>query len=419
MNVACLFATALFLIAGLPALAQDEAKEPTRLAGLLEEAQKNNAELVAAEHAWRAAGHVGRQVTTLPDPQFTVQQFSVGSPKPFAGFTNSNFAYIGFGASQQLPYPGKLRLKGQVADREADAQHAHLEELRAAVAHQVKTTYFHLAYLQQTLDLLQRTGNTLKQVADTELSRYRVGQGSQSDVLNGQLERTKLLREITLRRADMGQYQAELKLLLHRPQGSPDIVPEDLRPTTLAYAAPDLLALVQGHNPGVQSERAVVDKQDARLKSAERARKPDFNLGYMFQETGPGYRDYYMLTFSMSLPRRKRVNAQVAEAAEMLEETKASLDAQLQQQLAEVQKQYVTATGTGEELTEYRDGLIPQAESVLRASLAAYQSASGDLRPVLLAITDVLSLQREADQVLLDHEIAISNLETLTGETLQ
>jgi outer membrane protein TolC len=139
----------------------------------------------------------------------------------------------------------------------------------------------------------------------------------------------------------------------------------------------------------------------------------------MFQETGPGYRDYYMLTFNMSLPRRKRVNAQVAEAAEMLEETKASLDAQLQQQLAEVQKQYVTATSTGEQLTEYRDGLIPQAESLLHASLTAYQSASGDLSPVLLAISDVLCLHREAAQVLLDHEIAVSNLETLTGETLQ
>jgi hypothetical protein len=25
-------------------------------------------------------------VTTLPDPKFTYQQFSVGSPKPFAGY---------------------------------------------------------------------------------------------------------------------------------------------------------------------------------------------------------------------------------------------------------------------------------------------------------------------------------------------
>jgi cobalt-zinc-cadmium efflux system outer membrane protein len=419
MNVACLSATVLILIVRFPALAQDKPKELSRLAELIEEAQKNNAQLIAAEYAWRAAAHVARQVTTLPDPQFTLQHFSVGSPRPFAGFTNSDFAYIGFGASQELPYPGKLRLKGQVADREADAQHAHAEELRASIAQQVKTAYFHLAYLQQTLNLLERTGDTLKQVAETELSRYRVGQGSQSSVLKAQLERTKLVREITMHHAEMGQYQADLKLLLHRPQTYADIVPEDIRPTTLAYSAPELLAFVQGHNPAVQSEKAEENKQDAQLRSVERAKKPDFNVGYMFQETGSSYRDYYMLTFNVSLPRRRRVDAQVAEAAEMLEQTKAALDAQLQQQLSEVQKQYVGATSTGELLTEYRDGLIPQAESVLRANLSAYQSASGELSPVLLALTDVLSLERDASQVLLDHEIAISNLETLTGETLR
>ncbi len=56
-------------------------------------------------------------MTAMPDPQFTVQSFSVGSPKPIAGFSNSDFAYIGFGASQDIPYPGKLNLKGEVANR--------------------------------------------------------------------------------------------------------------------------------------------------------------------------------------------------------------------------------------------------------------------------------------------------------------
>ncbi len=82
MKVACLGGAALILFACCPALAQDQPAEAAGLAELIQEAQKNNTQLVAAEHAWRAAGHVARQVTTLPDPQFTAQQFSVGSPKP-------------------------------------------------------------------------------------------------------------------------------------------------------------------------------------------------------------------------------------------------------------------------------------------------------------------------------------------------
>jgi outer membrane protein TolC len=91
----------------------------TALVKLVEEAERNNPEILAARRAWQAATQVPTQVSTLPDPELMVQQFAVGSPRPFAGFTNSDFAYIGLGVSQELPYPGKLRLRGEMAHREA------------------------------------------------------------------------------------------------------------------------------------------------------------------------------------------------------------------------------------------------------------------------------------------------------------
>jgi outer membrane protein, heavy metal efflux system len=132
---------ALVLATGVSAFAQEMNGTPTPLGPLIAEAEANNTQISAADHSWKAATHVAQQVTILPDPQFTVQSFSVGSPKPFAGFSNSDFAYIGFGASQELPYPGKLRLKGEVADRDADTQHAQADVLRATVAEQVKLVY--------------------------------------------------------------------------------------------------------------------------------------------------------------------------------------------------------------------------------------------------------------------------------------
>ncbi len=86
---------------------------------LLDEAAHNNPDIIAALRAWQAAEQVPSQVSTLPDPQVTVQHFSVGSPVPFAGYSNSDFAYIGFGVSQEIPYPGKLKLRGEAAQRDA------------------------------------------------------------------------------------------------------------------------------------------------------------------------------------------------------------------------------------------------------------------------------------------------------------
>src|ERR1700688_1037270 len=133
MKVALYWTAALVMATGVSAHAQEKTGMPTPLATLISEAQANNSQLSAADHAWKAAQHVALQVTTLPDPQFTVQSFSVGSPKPFAGFSNSDFAYSGFGASQDLPYAGKLRLKGDVANREADVQQAQAELLRTSI----------------------------------------------------------------------------------------------------------------------------------------------------------------------------------------------------------------------------------------------------------------------------------------------
>ncbi len=82
----------------------------TSLQDLLTEAEQNNPQIQAARQGWQAAKQVPSQVSTLPDPQFNLQQLNVGSPRPFAGYTNSDFAYVGLGVSQDFPYPGKLRL---------------------------------------------------------------------------------------------------------------------------------------------------------------------------------------------------------------------------------------------------------------------------------------------------------------------
>src|SRR5947209_7823157 len=95
-----------------PVKSEVSSENATPLAKLIEEAEHNNPQILAARHVWKAATLVPSQASAPPDPQVTVQQFAVGSPRPFAGFSNSDFAYIGLGISQDLPYPGKLRLKG-------------------------------------------------------------------------------------------------------------------------------------------------------------------------------------------------------------------------------------------------------------------------------------------------------------------
>ena len=122
-SAAC--ALAISALLAVPGLAQDaeaahQAAKATLLSELLNEAEQNNPQIQAAHLGTQAAKEMPAQVTALPDPTFQLQQVNVGSPRPFAGYTNSEFAYMGLGASQDIPYPGKLRLKGEIAKRDAD-----------------------------------------------------------------------------------------------------------------------------------------------------------------------------------------------------------------------------------------------------------------------------------------------------------
>jgi outer membrane protein TolC len=419
MNMVSLTAT-LVLATAISAFGQTPAAStPTPLSQLLAEAGANNPQISAANYGVRAARQMAPQVTTLPDPKFTYQQLGVGSPKPFAGYTNSDFAYIGVGASQELPYPGKLRARGAVAERDADTKLAEVEVTKTNIADAVKADYLQLAYLQQTLGILRQNEAVLDQLIQDATAHYQVGQGMQQDVLQAQVNRTKIVKEITMHHQQMGQIQAHLKGLLSRDQGSPDIVTEDLIATPLQRTSDELLAMVRQNSPQIQVDASSIRKQDAQLASAKREGKPDFEVGYLYQNTDRKYRDYYMFTFDVRFPRKTRVNAQIAEATERRSESQQTLNAHLQLQLAEVQEEYVKAASDEELLKEYREGLIPQSDAAYRATLSAYASNREPFIHVLSYFTDLLSLKLEYAQTLVDHEAALAHLETLTGATLR
>jgi outer membrane protein, heavy metal efflux system len=420
MNVVSPLTATLVLAFAISAQGQEtNTSAPTPLSKLLLEAEANNPQISATDHEAQAARQMGPQVTALPDPKLTYQQLSVGSPKPFAGYTNSDFAYVGVGASQEFPYPGKLRLRGQVADREAETKQAEVGVTRTGIADAVKADYLQLAYLQQTLGILRQNEVVLDQLIQDATTHYQVGQGMQQDVLEAQVNRTKLVREITMHHLQMRQVQAHLKGLLNRDQESPDIVTDDLNETPLRRTSGQLLALVQKDNPQIQVDAIAIQKQDAELASAKRDGKPDFELGYMYQNTDRKYRDYYMFTFDVRFQRKKRVDAEVAEAQERRIASQETLAAHLTQQLSQVQQEYVQAASDEELLKEYRDGLVPQSDAAYRATVNAYALNKGDLPRVLSSFTDLLNLKLEYAQTLLDHETALAHLESLTGATLR
>jgi len=388
---------------------------PSPLRVLIDEALQKNPQIAASSSAWRAAQKVPQEVSALPDTQVSVQQFSVGSPRPFAGYSNSDFAYIGFGVSQDIPYPGKRHLLAIAAEQDSDSMRAQTDSVRANMVRNLKIAYFQLAYIQETLGILQKDQELLKQAQEATEARYRVGQGSQQDVLKAQLQQTKILQEFAHHHQEEGVLEAQMKELLGRPQDSPEIITEPLVARTLPFSAAELLQKAREQNPDLQAQNANIRQRETEVEIAHRNSRPDFNVQYNYQHTASEFRDYYMATFSVRLPNRGRQKAELAEAQEKKEQSQHELDSESQQVLSEVQQQYVKAKTTEEQLKIYSDGLIPQSSAAFRAALSAYQSNRLEFSSLLSAFLDVLNFDMEYRNQLAEHESALANLERLTG----
>src|SRR2546427_8998908 len=394
----------------------------TPLSELLAEAEKNNPQIEASRQGWQAARQVPTQVSALPDPQFNLQHVSVGSPRPFAGYTNSDFAYLGFGVSQDIPYPGKLGWKGEIAKREADVSQQQIESVRRIVLAELKAAYFQLAYLSKTLTILEQDGELLKQVEQAADARYRSGMGTQQDVLQAQLQETKLLREIAMHHLQVGKLEAQLKQLLNRSQESPDIEPADLLETPLVQSYADLLAAAQVQNPEIASAQKMIERQSLQVDLARKDFYPDFNVQYMWQRTDPTqFRAYYMLSVGIKVPiyRSRKQRPELAQAESEQVRARSELQAQSQQVAAELRAQYVLAQQTSELLKIHREGLSPQSRSEFQAALAAYQSNKKDFQALLTAFLDVLHLDEDYWQNVAEYETAIARIEQLTGLSLR
>ena len=340
---------------------------------------------------------------------------SVGSPRPFAGYSNSDFAYIGFGVSQDIPYPGKRQLRASVAEHEADSMEAQTDSIRRTVVGNLKMVYFRLAYIQQTLGVLQRSDALLNQVQEAAEARYRVGQGNQQDVLKAQLQHTKILQEIAHHHQEEGLLEAQIKQVLGRPQESAEIVAETLTLRALPYAAAELLQRAREENPDVHSKQASIRQQETKVELAHKNFRPDFNIQYNYEHNASQFRDYYMATFGIRLPNRGRQKAELAEAQENQERARQELDSESQRVLSDVQQQYVRAKTSEERLKIYSDGLVPQSEATFQSALSAYQSNKQDFESLLSGFLDVVNLDLEYRNELVEHESALAELERLTG----
>ena len=401
-----------------PSADTDEPLGSDGLRALIDEALSRSPVVLSSRSHWQAQTKVPIQTATLPDPQMSFQHFTVGSPQPASGYESSDFYYTGFGVSQDIPGPGKLRLQKSEAEKDAEFARHRYEATERDVEERVKEIYFELFYHAKTLAILDRNQGELKQIQQIAETRYRVGQGLQQDLIKAQLQTTEILKEHATHHQEEDQEQLELKQLLGRDPDSPNIEISDVEATHLNLDSAQLARLSDGGSPALAAERARAARSAEALKLAHQGYWPDFTVGYSYEKTGPGFRDYYMLTLGAKIPLyfwRKQTPAIEQAALEAESAREHTLATQLEVSSA-VEGSLVAVRTAERTMSIYRDGLIPQAETSQASAMSAYQVGKVDFQTLVSSVLDLQNLRQEYYRSLADHEIAIAKIQQVIGD---
>jgi len=385
-----------------------------KLEAVLAYASEHNPSVQAARDRLLAAQERPAQVSALDDPMFTYEGFNI--PENFdLARTDNNILKL----SQKLPFPGKRRLRGEIAQSEAAMIKEELRMTEVVIRAEVKKAYYDLWQIQQSLSIYAREKELMAQFAIIAEKKYAVGLSAQPDVLRAQVELTRLITRVTTETLKLGEARAILNGLLSRPPETPLGIPQDAPQPVVRQTLAELIELTLRVRPEIAARAAVIDRNTSTLALAHKAYLPDFEVYAERFFNGHG-RDGFGIIFSATIPLayRQKYDAGVAEARAQLSAGKADLRAAQDKALTEV-KSALVRTQIAAELTKlFTQTHIPQAEQSLASSRISYQTGKIDFLSLIDSLRVVEQVHLEHLAAAADFEKAYADLERAVGQEL-
>ncbi len=389
------------------------------LEALVAEALRNNPAVQAARERYEAARRQAGRRSSLPDPMLSLGYASVGSPRPFAGLGRQPMANAGLMFSQEFPAPGKLKLEGQIAAREAEAEFHEYQAVQLELVSRVKQAYYKLYYAHAAAEVLVRNRELLENLLRVTEARYAAGRAAQQDVLRAQTEISLLEARLERLAQQRRSQEAELNSLLARPADAPLERPQDPTPRDLLPELARLLQAAQQNAPLLARDEKRIARAELALNLARKDYYPDFTLSGGYYTMGAmGSMYMFRADFKLPLYYTRKQRPGVAEQLDRLNAERRRYEADTLALRARIQEDYLMAEASARLMKLYSATVIPQATLTMEASLASYETGAVDFLTVLNNFRTLLEFEINYYEELANYYIALSRLEAGTGEAL-
>ncbi len=399
--------------------AEASAQPVLKLDELIDDALRANPEILAAQKRYEAARQRPGMDSALPDPMVSIGYTSAGKPWPLAGIGTEPTANAGIMVSQEFPFPGKRKLRGNVAAKMAEAEWSNYEETRLSVICRLKQAYHRLHHTYAVIGILARNRDLLIEYLRVAEARYSVGKAAQQDIFKAQTARSILEARLIKIEQERRAREAEINTLLARDPRAPLGAPPEIPPGTLTVTLDELFRRASKVSPALMREQKLVERTELAVNLARRDYYPDYTLsaGYFNMGQMP---DMYQFRVDFKLPAwfHRKQQAGVTEQVMNLSQARRSWEAADQALHYRIREDYLMAETSERLMRLYSDTVLPQARLALDSSLASYETGAVDFLTVLNNFTTRLDYEVNYREEMLSFHLALVRLEEMTAQKL-
>jgi outer membrane protein, heavy metal efflux system len=399
----------------------DDAPLGAELDGLIAHARLHNPELAAARLEADALRERIGPARALPDPRFELELMDATNtmdPGRSASLLPGEVGATRYRVVQMLPFAGKRRLRGEVAEALAERSDSMASATQLKIEAAIKTAFARHYLASGQIRILGETIALVEGLEQLVLTRYGLGLVPQQDAVQVQGELTSLkidLLEAERRRLDAA---AKLNALLPRPPDAPLAEPAGLPALPPTPRLAGLIERASTQSPEVERERAALSAAEHSRALAYRERYPDFGVALSHNRPRGG-RESWDLMLELNIPlqqasrrsREREAERRVEAAAAQRESVATRLAGRIGELTAAIQARR-------DQASLLRDTLLPQAEANLDAAQAGYESGKVNFNTLIEAERRILRARLALLDAEVETRVGLAELEQITGVAL-
>ena len=378
----------------------------------------NNPAIKEAENRWRAAVQRVRQANAWDDPRIAgdsrVRRFVDVPPNAFMDQSLT--------VEQLIPITGKNLLRGRAAAAEALSIFEEVRRAELDVIAKARTSFFRLANAYEQLEINSKNLVSLRQIADISRSKYETGVESAANALVAETDYSKLLETRRDLERNLSDAQSQLNALMNHDAFAPLGTPSAANINEANLSLSRLRAITLAQRPEVQMAQAKIDSEKSKLQLARRAWIPDPALmvkGQRYNDTSQAVSELDAgVSFTVPWVNPSKYSAGVREARENVGAAEQGLDREQKEALRLLRDQLEKIETAHHHVELFRDKLVPQARQAFEATRLSYESGKASFLDWISAQRNVRDIEATAREHLADYQIAVAELEAVTGTEL-